>query len=210
MPRIEDLTASQLARHAANLFLFQGRHVTGGRLLYHALVLNPHEGEALRGLSDFHDHKGTEQLSAVVMEYALTPETGVPEAERKVIDEVRFRSIWWWGFSRHESGQTGLLADDFGDRSRFQVDEKRYGEFIGEVIKLGGSLEGAFRGAHTLAGAMSGLLTHLQFGARSPLEEIFHPERFARTEAYDRWLKEDTAELDELERARSRMPRSKT
>ena len=36
MSRIQDLAALQMARHAANVFL------------YHALVLNPHEGEALR------------------------------------------------------------------------------------------------------------------------------------------------------------------
>jgi len=202
MPQIKDLTAPQLARHAFNVFLFQGRHVTGARLVYHALVLNFNEPEALRCLSDFHDHKGTEQLSAAVMDYALAPTTPVPEDFRRPMDELRFRCIWMWGRSRHDSDRKDLAADDFRDRSRFKVDEVGYKEFVEPVIKLGGSLEGAVRGAHTLTGAMGGLLTHNQYGAKSPLEEIFHVERFHRTPEYDRWLREDTAPLDALERKR--------
>src|SRR2546428_4925356 len=93
MPLIKDLSASQLARHASNVFLFQGRHVIGGRLLYHALVLNPREGEALHGLSDFHDHEGTQELSAVVMEEGLAPETGPSEAERTTTHATRVRAL---------------------------------------------------------------------------------------------------------------------
>src|SRR2546425_8871911 len=93
MPLIKDLSASQLARHASNVFLFQGRHVIGGRLLYHALVLNPREGEALHGLSDFHDHEGTQELSAVVVEEALAPETRRLEAERTTLHITEVRAI---------------------------------------------------------------------------------------------------------------------
>src|SRR3989475_13064731 len=119
MPLIKDLSASQLARHASNVFLFQGRHVIGGRLLYHALVLNPREGEALHGLSDFHDHEGTQELSAGVMEDALAPETGLSEAERTLIDATRFRAIWRWGFSHPHRGQTNLGLDYFQNRAPF-------------------------------------------------------------------------------------------
>jgi len=202
MPLIKDLSASQLARHASNVFLFQGRHVIGGRLLYHALVLNPREGEALHGLSDFHDHEGTQELSAVVMEYALAPETGLSEPERTLIDATRFRAIWSWGFSRHDSGQTNLGLNDFQDRSRFRVDQDRYKAFMEPVIQLGGSHEGAFRGAHTMAGAMSGLLVHRQHGRKSSFEEIFHPDRYERTPLYEEWLREETTDLDALERSR--------
>src|SRR2546427_3042790 len=123
MPLIKDLSAPQLARHASNVFLFQGRHVIGGRLLYHALVLNPREGEALRGLSDFHDHEGTQELSAVVMEYALAPETGLSEPERTLIDATRFRAIWSWGVSRPDTGQTTLGLNDFQHRSPFPIEQ---------------------------------------------------------------------------------------
>src|SRR2546425_11920911 len=106
MPLIKDLSASQLARHASNVFLFQGRHVIGGRLLYHALVLNPREGEALRGLSDFHDHEGTQELSAAVIEYTLAPENGLSETGRTTIYATRFRAISSWGVCRHDRGPT--------------------------------------------------------------------------------------------------------
>src|SRR2546425_7381534 len=104
MPLIKDLSASQLARHASNVFLFQGRHVIGGRLLYHALVLNPREGEALHGLSDFHDHEGTQELSAVGMEYALPPETRLLEPGRTLIHATRVCAISGLGCRRHDHG----------------------------------------------------------------------------------------------------------
>src|SRR2546426_11150835 len=97
MPLIKDLSASQLARHASNVFLFQGRHVIGGRLLYHALVLNPREGEALRGLSDFHDHEGTQELSAVGIEEAPPPGTRPFGPGRKLIHATRVLALLWWG-----------------------------------------------------------------------------------------------------------------
>src|SRR2546422_5783189 len=106
MPLIKDLSASQLARHASNVFLFQGRHVIGGRLLYHALVLNPREGEALHGLSDFHDHEGTQELSAVGMEYALAPGTRPFGPGRTLIHATRVRAIRSLGVRRPHSGQT--------------------------------------------------------------------------------------------------------
>src|SRR2546422_6534519 len=106
MPLIKDLSASQLARHASNVFLFQGRHVIGGRLLYHALVLNPREGEALHGLSDFHDHEGTQELSAVGMEDALAPATRLSEPEPTLIHATRFRALLSSGVSPHHSGHT--------------------------------------------------------------------------------------------------------
>jgi len=109
------------------------------------------------------------------LDYALAPTTPVPDDFRREMDELRFRCIWMWGRSRHDSGRKDLAADDFRDRSRFKVDEVGYKEFVEPVIKLGGgSLEGAVRGAHTLTGAMGGLLTHNQHGAKAPLEEIFY------------------------------------
>src|SRR2546427_5676278 len=104
MPLIKDLSASQLARHASNVFLFQGRHVIGGRLLYHALVLNPREGEALHGLSDFHDHEGTQELSAGGMEYPLAPGTRLSGPERTPLHTTRLRSTSKRGVIRHHRG----------------------------------------------------------------------------------------------------------
>ena len=41
MTRIADLNADQLAHHALNIFIAQGRHVEGARVIYRALQLDP-------------------------------------------------------------------------------------------------------------------------------------------------------------------------
>ena len=104
MIAIKELNASQLARHAFNVFLFSGRHVTGAKLIYRALALDPRNAEALRCLSDLLDAEGTEVFSAVVLEYALDEGTGISGEGRDVLDNLRFLAIWSWGFSSHKSG----------------------------------------------------------------------------------------------------------
>ena len=67
MTRIADLNADQLAHHALNIFIAQGRHVEGARVIYRALQLDPHHPGALRCLSDFLAHEGTEPFAAVTL-----------------------------------------------------------------------------------------------------------------------------------------------
>jgi hypothetical protein len=198
MGRIRDLTPDQLARHATNVFVFEGRHEIAARLAYHAVAKDPRHPEALHRLSDLLDQPGTEALSAAVLEYALSLR---PD---RLLDETRFSSMWAWGFSRHKSGATSLLPGQFADRSQFEVDEERYRAFVGDVVAKAGSLERALRSAHALVGVMGGLLAHSNLGPRATLDEIYHPERFGPTPAYERWLDEDTAKLDELEEKRRR------
>ena len=179
--------AAQLARHAENVFLFQGRHVLGARLIYHALLLDPKNWSALQRLSDFMDSKGTEQLSAAVLEYMLAPDVGALPEVRQEVDNLLFLCKWTWGFSRHRSGRPDLAGEDFRDRRAFTVDEARYRqEFLDPVVSLGGgSLAGAVRATHALAGRLGGLLRHREYTRNVPLEEIFHPERYVRTPEYD-------------------------
>ena len=86
MARIGDLTATQLARHAENVFLFQGRHQECARLAYHCLSLDPFEPTGLICLSDILcgdqlEESGFEQFSASVLEYALEKSSPLsPEA----------------------------------------------------------------------------------------------------------------------------------
>ncbi len=209
MSAIRSLSASQLSRHAENVFLFQGRHVLGARLIYHALVLEPKGWSALRCLSDLLDVPSTRQLSGAVLEYVLEPGAGAPPKVREEIADLLFLSKWTWGYSRHRSGSTNLGWKDFRDREAFTVDEARYrAEFLGPVVDLGGgSLAGATRGAHTLAGALGGLLKHRELGRMAPLEEIFHADRYVPTPVYEVFLAEDTADLDALETERRRRNR---
>jgi hypothetical protein len=202
MPIISQLTAQQLARHAFNVFLFSGRHVTGARLIYHSLTLDRYEPEAIRCLSDLLDNDGTEIFSAVALDYALAPESPISPEARQTLDDLRFVAKWSWGFSRHRSGSPHLAGEQFNNRAEFEVDEPRYQEMLQQAVRPAGSLSRAFTAAHTLSGAMGGLLSHTRFGGRAPLDELFHPERFERTNDYDVWLASATDELDALERAR--------
>jgi hypothetical protein len=202
MTRIVDLTAAQLARHAFNVFLFEGRHLVGARLIYHALLLEPYEPDALRCLSDILDNDGTEALSAVVLEYALAPESPISAVAREELDDLRFVAKWGWSFSKHKEGLTAVGWEHLHDRSQFIVDEEGYQALVESYASYAGSLEKAFQGAHTLSGVMGGLLTHKELGAKSGMEDIIYPERFERTPLYDDWLQSDTEEFDALEAAR--------
>ncbi|HAF45803.1 MAG: hypothetical protein A2100_03515 [Sideroxydans sp. GWF2_59_14] len=199
---IEHLNASQLARHAFNVFLFSGRHQTGARLIYRALELQPHNAEALRCLSDLLDSNGTEVFSGVVLEYALSEEPQFSVEERQTLDDLRFLAKWSWGFSSHTSGNPHLAQDAFADRSAFLVDDSRYQQFLDQILTRTGSLEGGFKAAHTLCGAMAGFLQHGELGGKAGVVESLHPEQFQKTEVYSQWLQSPTDELDALEKAR--------
>lgn len=201
-PTIEHLNAAQLARHAFNVFLFSGRHETGARLIFRSLELQPHDPLALRCLSDFFDAEGTEMFSAVVLEYALSEKLALGTEDRKTLDDLLFLSKWTWGFARHSSGSPHLAQADFADRSAFTMDAAGYGEFLGHALGPAGSLEAGFRAAHTLCGAMAGLLQHRDLGGKAGFDEAYHPEQFQKSAAYDEWLRTTTEELDELEKAR--------
>ena len=201
--RVRELTSAQLARYAHLVFVFEGRHINGARLIYHALATTPTCGDAMAALSDFLDQEGTESLSACVMEWGLRPWSEVDADARRALEDRRFRSQWWWGFARHDSGLTTLEAKDFENRSHFILDQPRYDTFVAEMVERAGSLEAAFLTGHTLVGALGGLLEHRQLGRKAPMSELSHPDRFTRTAAYDAWLESPTAPYEELERKRA-------
>lgn len=202
MKRLGDLTADELARHASNLFLYQGRTRRGARLVYHALVMDPRNAAALRALSDLLDQPGTEVLAAAVMEYVMHPGSGYTPEDRARFDELLFRSRWWWGFARHDSGQKDLTEADFADRSRFTLDEERYHAFLDRVAVPAGSLEAAARAAHLLMGTVSGLVAHVEKGEAVDIPDLIFPESFARTPAYAEFLESPLGDLEKLEVAR--------
>jgi len=201
---IEELDANQLARHAFNVFLFSGRHQTGAKLIYRALELDPRNAEALRCLSDLLDAEGTEVFSGVVLEYAMSESTAIVGEQRKVLDDLRFLAKWSWGFSRHKSGDAHLAQQAFAERSAFTVDEDRYKDFLDQLVNRTGSLEGGFKAAHLLCGAMAGFLVHKQLGTKAGIEESVYSDRFVKTTAQSEWLRSSTEELDALETERQK------
>jgi hypothetical protein len=207
--KIRDLDAAQLARHAENVFLFQGRHQSCARLSYQALALDAHQPLALRTLSDMlcgdlRKESGWEQLSAAVLEYGLRPGSPVPEADRAMLENHLFFAKWSWAFVKRLDGRTTCSWEELQNRSLFREDRERYRTFLAGVVEPCRSIENAFQAARTLAGVMGRLLTHRSLGVDAPVEEVFFPDRFVEAPTYAEWLASPTAPLETLERERQR------
>jgi hypothetical protein len=198
MPTIAQLTADQLAQHAFNIFVRQGRHRLGARLIYRALELDPRNASALRCLSDLFDHKGTKPFSAVALEYALHPSTAIAGDARDVLDNLLFFGKWSWGFSRHKTGQTALGPDDFKDRTAFRVDERKYKDYLINVLKPAKSLGNAFRSAHVLCGLIGGVVEHHSKGDKVRIYDTYDPAKFKTNAEYAAWLRCSTDSLDAM------------
>ncbi len=190
MTRIADLSADQLAHHALNIFIAQGRHVEGARVIYRALQLDPHHPGALRCLSDFLAHEGTEPFAAATLEHALSGAVPLADDARRMLDDLRFLDIWSWGFSRHVSGEAHLIV----------FDGPAYAAFLNTVTEPAGSLQGAFQAAVRICGLMSGLLRHAEKD-NPAFDDVLGSSAFVETEAYPAWLASPTDDLDTLDQA---------
>lgn len=200
MTRIADLNADQLAHHALNIFIAQGRHVEGARVIHHALRLDPDHPGALRCLSDFLAHPGTEPFAAATLEHALSGAVPLSDEARATLDNLRFLDIWSWGFSRHRSGETNLGGEAFQNRQDFEFDGPSYAAFLNTVTEPAGSLQAAFQAAHRICGLMSGLLRHPQKDNPS-FEDVLGADELVETDAYQQWLATPTDNLDALDQA---------
>ena len=194
-----ELGADALAEHAFNLFLYQGRHALGAKLIYEALRQDPYHVLALRCLADLLEQKGTEIFSAIVLEYARMYATIVEESELDALEEILFISKWSWGFARHASGKTELSMADFADRSQFITDHERYQTFLDEIFTRTESLETGFQAAHRVCGLMAQFVEHKEgIDAASQFEAIFNPQNFVMSDAHEAWLDSYDPVLDEL------------
>jgi hypothetical protein len=200
MSSISTLSSENLATHAFNIFLTQGRHIEGARIIYHALKLHPQNPVALRCLSDFHAKEGTEQFSAVTLEYALSEACGIQGPYRQVLDDLRFLSIWSWGFSKHKSGSTNLDGAAFQTRDDFVFDATGYKSFVDGVVGRCGTLESACNASHCLTGVMAGFLRHIS-KPNPAIDEVIDPTQFIETDAYIQWLQSSADHLIELDRS---------
>ncbi|MBN5028780.1 hypothetical protein JY419_04950 [Stenotrophomonas maltophilia] len=200
MTQIADLSADQLAHHALNIFIAQGRHVEGARVIYRALQLDPHHPGALRCLSDFLAHEGTEPFAAATLEHALSGAVPLDDDARRMLDDLRFLDIWSWGFSRHVSGEANLSGEAFQQREDFVFDGPAYAAFLNTVTEPAGSLQGAFQAAIRICGLMSGLLRHAEKD-NPAFDDVLRSSAFVETEAYPAWLASPTDDLDALDQA---------
>lgn len=198
------LSADQLAEHALNIFITQGRHIEGSRVIYHALQLDPQHPLAMRCLSDFLAYEGTETFAAAVLEYALSPACSLSDEARKTLDDLLFLSIWSWGLSSHKSGEPNLSGDAFDKREDFTLDQEAYDKFIGSLISRTGSLEQAYQSAITLCGSIAGFLQHNSKPVPD-LADCFDRANFTITPVYEQWLAESPGLVEELKASVERM-----
>ncbi|AWH53642.1 hypothetical protein C1924_10875 [Stenotrophomonas sp. ESTM1D_MKCIP4_1] len=200
MTTFAELNAAQLANHALNIFIAEGRHIEGARVIYRALQLDPQQPDALRSLSDFHANSGTEAFSAATMEYALSGGVALDDEERRKLEALHFLDIWTWGFARHRSGETQLAAEAFSNRDDFEVDDAAYAGFLGTIVEPAGSPQAAFQAAHRLCGLMAGFVQHAS-NENPDLDDVLRGEGFVETAQYAQWLQSATDDLDALDKA---------
>jgi hypothetical protein len=207
--KIRDLDASQLARHAENVFLFQGRHQACARLSYHALKLDPYQPLAVRTLSDMltgdlQKESGWEPFSAAVLEYGLAPGSPIRGEDGAMLERHLFLAKWSWSFVKRLDGSPTCTWEELQNRALFREETDRYRRFLAGVVEPCRSIQNAFQAAMALAGVMGRILTHGSLGVDAPIEEVFFPDRFIEQPAYAEWLASPTAQLDTLERERQR------
>ena len=169
-------------------------------MIYRALHLKPNHPGGMRCLSDFHAREGTEQFSAVTLEYALSGAFPLSDEDRETLDNLRFLDVWSWGFSKHKTGQPHLDGEAFKHRDDFVLDSASYKAFVDGLVGPSGSLEAAHQAAHRLCGVMAGFLRHST--KPSPgLEDVIDPAQFAETDEYQTWLESSASDLEALDRS---------
>lgn len=196
MKQIKDLTADELAEYALYVFILSGRHQMGAALIYRCLELEPKHPAGLRNLSDFLDGKGSEMISAVVMEYLIKHYQG-PAERKKEYEDILFLSKWAWGFSKHHSGQTELGADDFVDQTQFTTDDAAYDLFLEVPLSIAGTAEKVVQGAHNLVGVYAGGLHSPSLIETHKPIDILLLNDFEKTPAYTEFLELDVRRFEE-------------
>lgn len=200
------LTADELAEHAFNVYLSQGRHPLGARLIYRALELSPSHSLALRCLFDLLNQDGMQVFSAITLEYALLYADHDTIEELHAFEELLFMAKWSWGFSHHCSGKKDLHPKDFKNRHDFNHNELQYNDFIHKILQNNlllvsdtqNNLMAAFACAKTLCGIMAQFLVNKDQQKTTQFNSIFNPDSFIKTDSYKDWLNSYEPALDEI------------
>lgn len=158
MRLIKDLSADQLAGFAFTVFVHSGRNDTGAKLIYRCLELEKEHPLGLRNLSDFLAWRGSESVSAIVLQHILDQKLSKSSEEHKELEKLLFISKWSWGFIKHKSGKTQLSATDFEDFNDFTIDEEDYYYFVNRAIESAGSRSNVLTGAFNLIGLYGGIV----------------------------------------------------
>lgn len=198
MKKIKDLNADELADYAFHVFLYSGRHAMGAGLIYRCIELDKNNPLGLRCLSDFLDWRGSESMSALILEHILQNKLYPTPENEKDIKRLLFTCMWVWGFSKHKSGKTQLSGNEFDNPDAFEIDEKGYHEFKTRTLEAVGTWENLFKSAHHLIGIYAGVVHSPTLTETDTFIDTIQKTDFSVTDNYNRFLEQDTSPLERI------------
>lgn len=198
MKKIKDLNADELADYAFHVFLYSGRHAMGAGLIYRCIDLDKNNPLGLRCLSDFLDWRGSESMSALILEHILQNKLYPTPENEKDIKRLLFTCKWVWGFSKHKSGKTQLSGNEFDNPDAFEIDEKGYHEFKTRTLEAVGTWENLFKSAHHLIGIYAGVVHSPTLTETDTFIDTIQKTDFSVTDNYNRFLEQDTSPLERI------------
>lgn len=194
MQKIKDLNPDQLAQLAHKSFIESGRNYKCARLIYRCLELDPQHALGLRCLSDFLDWRGSEPISAVILEHLL--DNGILQNIEEIVEHQRLWLIckFVWGFSKHNSGETQLAPTAFDEPADFEIDSEAYQAFVQRAIDAAGSREQVLKGAVNMIGIYGdNLLSPSLAETATPLDTL-KLDDFVLKPDYGLFLEESSAD----------------
>jgi hypothetical protein len=211
-----DLPAGVVASFAEKAFIVEGRSRWTAALLHRALELEGWNPTALATLSGFLDDGGLGKfpvgfkvLSAVILEWALTPASPLDRETRRSFDEVRFLSIWAWGFSRRRDGKKQLSSGEFADREAFVVDDEAYCRWWQAAVEQAGSMEAAAAAAVGVVGHLAGFLRKRSAEVHPTVCGVYARENMVMDEErYGEWRAFPADRLDRISEAFAALKKS--
>lgn len=198
MKKIKDLNADELADYAFYVFLHSGRQAMGAGLIYRCLELDKNNPFGLRCLSDFLDWRGSESISALILEYLIENKLPKTPESQKEIEKLLFTCKWVWGFSKHKSGNTQLSGEDFENEADFNVDEEGYQAFKQSTFDQVGDWNKVLKGAHNIIGLYGAVTSSPTIKETDSPADTLKNNDFSVKPEYKQFLELDTLQLEQV------------
>ena len=196
--KVKDLNADELADYAFYLFIHTGRHAIGAGLIYRCIELDQNNPLGLRCLSDFLDWRGSESISALILEYLIQNKLSKTPENQKEIERLLFTCKWVWGFSKHKSGKTQLSGDEFDDEDAFEVNTAGYNDFKQSTFETVGDWDTFLKGAHNLIGCYAGVVSSPTLKETDSPVNTIRINDFSTNSEYVEFLENDTMQFERI------------
>lgn len=201
MKKVKDLNADELADYAFYVFVHTGRHATGAGLIYRCIELDKNNPLGLRCLSDFLDWRGTESISALILEHLIQNRLSKTPENQQELERLLFTCKWVWGFSKHRSGETNLTGNEFEDENAFEINVAGYEDFKQSTFEAVGNWDHLLRGAHHIIGLYAGLVSSPTLTETDSMIDTIQKNDFSTTAEYDPFLELDAQQFEEIKQA---------